>query len=413
MDPFDDFDVDDNLVHEEFEQDEARAAVPRTNSSKVVKFLQEKERLICKRLNTLDKKASHLMMDEGRSSKVYAGNMGVELSDMEAFHAAIIADMGNDLHHPIVERFPDIFKFAIDFDFKTEQKLKKEDKIKYAQTSQRAVRAFIDEGTFEHMVAVCTVEGDDRFVEGTTLFKDDIHQIWPMLHVNHSQAVPLVTKVILPAMKEHHSEDGIDWGATLDTSIYHNGKGLRPLSSNKRQACKPCALIGTAYSNRRKICGDKCKWGAKCVHCKPETRTNKACKHCQGTVIIYGGDQYYVVGAVLKPDGEVDAGMTMQLQDDCNAALKICSVIPVDEETNTSFEFECEEVNEKKRKATTKSSVAAKKLCTAKVQLSTDEVVELYKAAGGTLELQDIPDASGDGISWRELSPGHDERPCL
>jgi hypothetical protein len=384
--------------------------------SAVTSLLKKEQRLINSKQNT-EKKASHTFMDQGRLAGTYAGKMRVELKDMSAFRAAIIEDIKVDRMHPLVERFPSVYYFAVDFDFKTKHKLSNADKQKYSQTAQAATKEFIGSGSNEHKSIVCVVNGDDRMCKdaGATLFKDGVHQHWPRLCVNHKQAKHLLTYVILPAMQQHHANEGIDWTKTLDTHIYNEGS-LRPIYTLKREMCSDCIKIQNTYSDRRKLCSNHCKFAKPCDHCKPETRVNKACVKCKGEVVMPGTNHHYVPLVVLDENGAADDALTAELKQDPQLALEFTSVIPTTEQ-DLSFEFACaDEQKDNKRKATTPALLAAaKKQATekSKQKLTFEDVLVIYREAGGNLSLQEIPGPTEGTMSWRELSPGHDSRRCL
>ena len=154
-------------------------------------------------------------MDQGRLARTFAGKFRVELNDMHDFRAATIDDIAAGILHPVVECWPDVFNFAVDYDFKTERRLSEHEQHSFARTAQAAVKEFIGTGDDEHNCVVCGVHGDARMCEDTTgnptnLFKDGVHQYWPQLRVDHAQAVHLLTNVILPVMEQTFSSEGID-----------------------------------------------------------------------------------------------------------------------------------------------------------------------------------------------------------
>lgn len=358
--------------------------------SKLLSFLKTKKCLINKNMNT-DALPSHVFMDQGRTTNAFAGKMRIELGDLKGFREACATDYGNDTMHPVVERFPEVYRFAVDFDLKTQQELNKDDKISFARTAQKSLRDFLATASSEcHKSIVCLVEGEVRICgdEDNKLFKDGIHQHWPHLHVNHAQAQHLLTHVILPAMETAHKDAGINWTETLDASIYHDGKGLRPCYSVKREVCK-C----TSYKEK----------------------ALKNCKDCMGTKMKHATDHYYVPTIALAEDGTKDEKLSAELVDDIMCALECTSVIPATEQTAPSCQFECRAPAEKRKRATKASKhVTATRQRTASRQMLTfDEVQKIYHEAGGTLELQEMENTIEGCAGYREISPGHDERPCL
>jgi P4 family phage/plasmid primase-like protien len=357
---------------------------PRAQDSKLTQFLKDGgKRIINSRQNT-DKQPNHVFMDGGETARTFGGRINVELEDLPALREAIAADINRDVYHCLVERFPPIANFAIDWDLKTEQPLDNESKLAFTKTAQAAVRQFLPRDDDElYRSIVCAVDGPLR--KAGDLIKDGLHQIFPHLHVTHPQAKHLITKVVLPAMQLEHPE--IDWAKVLDASIYHEGKGLRPLYAVKRESCRPCV--------------DKRK--------KKQPVTDD-CPDCGGSFVKEGTDHTYIPFAVLNADGSECTDMLEELEQDTVGALTVTSVIPHEVQTETSFEFEHED-NTRKRPAESSGRAHNKRqhsAPSADTALTTEQVIDLYKSAGGQHDLEEMTTGG-----WREVSPGHDQRICL
>jgi len=187
---------------------------------------------------------THVMMDQGRALQLYGGKVKVCLKDRLKLHRAIVDDLNKNELHPLVEVIPDKARLAVDWDLKTKQALTKTQKEEYTRVAHLAIRdtlkqlvgdaddLFDTENALDHVFTsiVCCVVGDTRECvtkEGEVRVKDGIHMTWPNLFVDHAQAKHLVNNVMLPALQSTYPGVGIDWGATLDDSIYNSGKGLR------------------------------------------------------------------------------------------------------------------------------------------------------------------------------------------
>jgi P4 family phage/plasmid primase-like protien len=359
----------------------------RVQDYRLTQFLKAGGTRVINRKQNADKQPNHVFMDGGETARTFGGSVRVELEDLPALREAIAADINRDVYHCLVERFPPIANFAIDWDLKTEQPLDDESKVAYTKTAQAAVRQFLPGDDDElYRSIVCTVQGPLR--KAGDLIKDGIHQIFPRLRVTHPQARHLITQVVLPAMQREHPD--IEWAKMLDASIYHEGKGLRILYAYKRKACDPC-------KEKRK-------------HKKPVT---KDCPGCAGTFVLQGEewtDHIYTPFAVPEADGTENEDLLDALEQDTVGALTVASVIPHEVQTETSFEFEHED-NTRKRPAESAGPAHNKRqhsAPSADTALTTEQVIDLYKSAGGQHDLEEM--RSG---GWREVSPGHDQRVCL
>jgi hypothetical protein len=368
-------------------------AAPIMADSKLTQFLKAGGTRIINRKQNTEKEPNHVFMDSGVTARTFGGRVKVELKDLPDMRKAIAEDIKNHVYNCLVERFPPIARLAIDFDFKTELPLDDASKLACSKTAQAAVRQALDGDDEHHRAIVCAVHGEPR--KAGDLFKDGLHQTWPSLYVTHPQAKHLLSKVVLPAMQREH--DGINWPAVLDDSIYHEGKGLRPVYAVKRESCHQCM-------DRRRL----------------KQPVGKDCVDCGGALVKKGTDHVYKPFAVLDADGNELGDHLKKLQDDAFLALTVASVIPSEEQTETSFKFEHED-DSRKRKAASYSLGPKKQhmartvgpgvthtLTVAPPTLTTEQVTAIYKEAGGQHDLQEMPSGG-----WRELSPGHDERSCL
>jgi phage/plasmid-associated DNA primase len=353
--------------------------------SAVKKFIEKGGYKINKR-NNKGERPSHVFMDGGHTLKLYSGAIIVPREHIPKLHAAMAEDLAANKLYSLVETFPELYKFAIDYDFKTPILLDKQTKIAMCTLAQNAVSNFIGE---PHCSIVSTVEGDERFDDATKLYKDGVHQTYTDLIVDHDQSRHLVTEVIQPVLRLVYPD--YDWSSILDTSIYEDRKGLKGVFTIKQESCKPCVSLA--------------------VNKEPQ---NKDCEQCQGSIVIQKSDHFYVPIAALKGDATLDTVKTEKLKDDAEYAMAECSVIPCTDTVQLTKEFTCkrravEDATDNKPKKKSKlKKIELDEEKDSEQKPTFEEVQALYKAAGGTLELCERSDGG-----WDELSPGHDARPCL
>lgn len=396
--------------------------------SALKKFLDSNsDRLVKSKTLSSKRPITHVLLDEGRPLKIYTGRLSITASERDDMYTAIATDFQSEkLMYPVVEIFPDKARFAIDLDFKTPAQIETEQRDAYMRTVMRTVCRWSEEQsqpdpcdedysvwTDPLTCIVCDPIGPVRKHGG--LIKDGSHLIWPNIVITHDQARYLVNHVILPELQGQHED--IDWPATLDDSIYNAGKGLRMCYTVKRSICKPCKAIARAYTNRRgecETCADQ-KFGAPCTGCKPETRINNDCASCGGGIVcIDSTDHYYHPSAVYDCELNLRSKSTKELQDDPVKALQFTSITHPCHSVKTTFSFKPPVASSRKRKAAQIPLPAAKRCETLNSytpRLTSEQVLKIYRDAGGQHELQEFTNARA--LQYRELSPGVDARHCL
>jgi hypothetical protein len=403
--------------------------------------------------NPKDQPITHVMMDQGRLLQTYKGKwtFGGRLSvkHQGTMFKAVVDDHNEGIMHPLVEAFPVKSRLALDFDFKTPERLTDEQIYQYTTAAQMLIKTKLqplqeeeDAVQEEYSVlddtftaVVCKVVGGQRVQDGKV--KTGVHMIWPNLIVDHAQASTLVDEVIKPGLQEGYV--GVDWSDTVDDSIYHKGKGLRLCFTIKRLTCKDCTVLEDQYKKRRGNCPDKCQYNKQCSHCKPGLLRNADCGKCHGKVVIPGTDHHYVPAYVLQPDGARHERATAQLVEDKMVALQYTCVTPATAQKSTTFKLPtADKTKKRKAAAPTKGKKRQKGAAAAAgaepaendevhdsdtennldarpdvVQLTFEEVEAHYKAAGGTHTLIETPGHDQGTVVWFEQSPGHDQRNCL
>lgn len=123
----------------------------------------------------------------------------------------------------VVEQKTDRFKFFIDFDYKSREKLTDEDLIQFC--------TIIHETLGGDKVSECLIARARPRAIADSLIKSGVHVHWPRLIVNKTEAMNLRSKLIQAL------GDG-PWDTIIDASVY-GGSGLRMLWSHKKPSGDP------------------------------------------------------------------------------------------------------------------------------------------------------------------------------
>jgi len=159
--------------------------------------------------------ATHVLMD--------GGILSVPVEETNEFYERYIEDVKSGEKLYVVEQKTDIFKFFVDLDYKSPEKLSEEDLIQFCSI----IHEVVEKGR------CCIARARPRPV-GQGLIKSGVHIHWPDLNVSRTQALNLRTKIIFQ-LSEYHS---FDWDSIIDASVY-GGSGLRMLWSHKKPTGDP------------------------------------------------------------------------------------------------------------------------------------------------------------------------------
>lgn len=159
---------------------------------------------------------THLLMN--------GGVLFVPAGETREFHQAYVdaINLGTKLF--IVEQKTERFKFFVDLDYKSQEKLADQDLLQFCS---------IIHGALETTSRCLIARARPRAV-GDGLVKSGVHIHWPDLVVSRTQAQNFRTKIILSLKADFP----FDWDKVVDASVYA-GSGLRMLWSHKKPTGDP------------------------------------------------------------------------------------------------------------------------------------------------------------------------------
>lgn len=126
----------------------------------------------------------------------------------------------------VVEQKTERFKFFVDLDYKSQDKLKDEDLLQFCSVIHEALDGFSRSRCFIARARPRSV------ADG--LIKSGVHIHWPDLIVTRTQALNLRSKIVLSLTQDF----AFDWDKVIDASVY-GGSGLRMLWSHKKPTGDP------------------------------------------------------------------------------------------------------------------------------------------------------------------------------
>ena len=156
--------------------------------------------------------ATHVLMD--------GGILFVPREETREFYEECIRIFNSGSKLYVVEQKTERFKFFVDFDYKSPEKLSDEDLMRFVTIIHEAL------GTTSR----CLIARTRPRALGT-LVKTGVHIHWPDLVVSRSEAMNFRTKIITSL------GDG-PWDSIIDAAVY-GGSGLRMLWSHKKPTGDP------------------------------------------------------------------------------------------------------------------------------------------------------------------------------
>jgi hypothetical protein len=163
------------------------------------------------------------------------GILFVPPEETQEFYMEYIAAVNSGVKLYVVEQKTELFKFFVDLDYKSPEKLKDEDLIQFCSVIHQAL------GTSSE----CIIARARPRAVADGLIKSGVHIHWPDLIVTRTQALNFRSKIVLSLT----SDFAFDWDKIIDASVY-GGSGLRMLWSHKKPT-------GDPYTPWRSLNGDR------------------------------------------------------------------------------------------------------------------------------------------------------------
>jgi hypothetical protein len=160
--------------------------------------------------------ATHLLMS--------GGLLSVPTEETLEFYGACVDAIKSGAKLYVVEQKTERFKFFVDLDYKSQDKLTDEDLFQFCSIIQDAIDA----------PSRCLIARARPRPVSEGLIKSGVHVHWPDLVVTRNQALQFRTKIILK-LTEYFA---FDWDRIIDASVY-GGSGLRMLWSHKKPTGDP------------------------------------------------------------------------------------------------------------------------------------------------------------------------------
>jgi hypothetical protein len=124
----------------------------------------------------------------------------------------------------VVEQKTECFKFFVDLDYKSQEKLTDEDLIQFCSIIHKALDT----------MSRCLIARARPRPVAEGLIKSGVHIHWPDLVVTRTQALNFRTKIVMSLS----ADCAFDWDKVVDSSVYA-GSGLRMLWSHKKPTGDP------------------------------------------------------------------------------------------------------------------------------------------------------------------------------
>ena len=163
------------------------------------------------------------------------GILLVPPEETREFYREYISVVNSGTKMYVVEQKTELFKFFVDLDYKSPEKLKDEDLVQFCSIIHQAL------GTS----SPCIIARARPRAIADGLVKSGVHIHWPGLVVTRTQALHLRSKIVLSLA----SDFAFDWDNIIDASVY-GGSGLRMLWSHKKPT-------GDPYTPWRSLDGDR------------------------------------------------------------------------------------------------------------------------------------------------------------
>jgi hypothetical protein len=160
--------------------------------------------------------ATHVLMS--------GGMLFVPTEEIQEFYQSCVDAIKSGTKLYVVEQKTDRFKFFVDLDYKSHEKLKDEDLLQFCSIIHDAI----------DQTSRCLIARARPRPVGEGLIKSGVHVHWPDLVVTRNQALQFRTKIILK-LTEYLA---FDWDRIIDASVY-GGSGLRMLWSHKKPTGDP------------------------------------------------------------------------------------------------------------------------------------------------------------------------------
>lgn len=160
--------------------------------------------------------ATHVLMD--------GGILFVPPEETQEFYQACVdtINLGTKLY--VVEQKTERFKFFVDLDYKSKEKLADDDLLQFCSIIHDALDT----------ASRCVIAKARPRPVADGLIKSGVHIHWPDLVVTRVQALNFRTKIILKL----EADFPFDWDKVIDASVY-GGSGLRMLWSHKKPTGDP------------------------------------------------------------------------------------------------------------------------------------------------------------------------------
>lgn len=160
--------------------------------------------------------ATHVLMS--------GGLLSVPTEETLEFYQACVDAIKSGSKLYVVEQKTECFKFFVDLDYKSHEKLSDEDLFQFCSIIHEALET----------ASRCIIAKARPRPVSEGLIKSGVHVHWPDLIVTRNQALQFRTKIILK-LTEYFA---FDWDKIIDASVY-GGSGLRMLWSHKKPTGDP------------------------------------------------------------------------------------------------------------------------------------------------------------------------------
>ena len=189
-----------------------------------------------------DKEKTHNTMDWGTF-------LSVRRRYYEQFIKLLAKTIKNKGKVYFLEIRTDYFKMMVDLDFKNENGLSYDEKLRLLTLIQEAVNHFIGNQIQDNYVIISACDDEKIMYDGQEMTKIGFHLIWPNLIVSLEEAL-YIRSAIIQYIKQNIGNFDIfnDWEDVIDKSLYDPKHALRMNGCRKKAKCPTC-------KNKNKDCG--------------------------------------------------------------------------------------------------------------------------------------------------------------